>query len=152
MTWFETSTESASVVAASPEQVWAVLSDPGLVAELTPMVRAIEADGEHWHWRLAGINVLGHRVSPSFTVHMDMEPPRRIDFTHEPVGREHAGVDGWYALEPAGDGTRLAIRLTVKVDLHLPRLSGPAVRAAMHSVIAAMGAGFSRNLIRHLGA
>ena len=36
-------------------------------------------------------------------------------------------------------------------SLPLPKAAGPAVRTAMKAVIARMGAGFSRNLHRHLG-
>lgn len=154
MPWFETSTESEAVVPAPPEEIWAVLTDPDLVARLTPLVEHIEADGDTWRWQLARLPVLGVSLTPAFTEHMRFEEGRRIDYTHTPAEghREHAGVDGWYLLERADEGTSLAIGLTVKADLPLPRISGPAVRTAMRGVMASMGAGFSRNLLRHLDA
>lgn len=154
MSWFETSTETDAVVPAAPERIWAVLTDPGAVAELTPLVEHIEADDDLWRWQMARVPVLGVSLSPAFTEHMRFEEGRRIDYTHTPPehGREHAGVDGWYELTAEGEGTRLGIGLTVKVDLPLPRLSGPAVRTAMRAVLGTIGTGFSRNLLRHLGA
>jgi hypothetical protein len=44
----------------------------------------------------------------------------------------------------------LSIELGVDVDLPFPKLAKPAVRASMQAVIAAMGAGFARNLEREL--
>lgn len=154
MPWFETSTESEATVPATPEAIWEVLTDPDAVARLTPLVEHIEADGDLWRWQMARVPVLGVSLTPAFTEHMQFQQGRRIDYTHTPPdgGREHAGVDGWYELRGTDRGTLLGVGLTVKVDLPLPRLSGPAVRTAMRTVMAGIGTGFSRNLLRHLGA
>ena len=152
MAWFEAETESKAVVAAPPEAIWAALSDPATVARLTPLVHAIEADGDLWRWQLARVPVLGLAVSPAFTEHMKFEEPHRIDYTHAPPPGhvEHAGVEGCYVLEKVDRGTHLAVAMTVGVELPLPRATGIVVRTAMRTVIATMGAGFSRNLLRHL--
>jgi carbon monoxide dehydrogenase subunit G len=150
MTVFSASKRSAAVVPFSRDAVWHVLTDARQVGRLTPMVRSIEPRGDLWLWKLAPIEVLGHSVGLSFTEHMDFTSRERIVYTHAPVGDERAGVDGTYVLADAGRGTRLTIDLGVHVDLPFPRLARPAVQASMHAVIAAMGAGFARNLDRQL--
>lgn len=154
MAWFEAETESKAVVAAPPEAIWAALSDPATVARLTPLVHAIEAEGDLWLWQLARLPVLHLAVAPAFTEHMKFDEPHRIDYTHAPPPGhvEHAGVEGHYLLTEVDRGTHLAIAMTVRVELPLPRATGMAVRTAMRTVIATMGAGFSRNLLRHLNA
>ena len=150
MTVFSASKRSTAVVPFSREAVWSVLSDAGLVAKLTPMVRSIEDHGGTWLWKLAPIEVLGKSIGLSFTERMDLRPTERIEFTHTPKGEERAGVEGTYTLSERGEGTQLAIDLGVHVDLPFPRIAKPAVQTTMQGVIAAMGAGFAHNLDRHL--
>ena len=150
MTVFSASKRSTAVVPFSRETVWSVLSDAGLVAKLTPMVRSIEDHGGTWLWKLAPIEVLGKSVGLSFTEKMELHPVERIEFTHTPKGEERAGVEGTYTLSERGEGTQLAIDLGVHVDLPFPRIAKPAVQTTMQGVIAAMGAGFAHNLDRHL--
>jgi hypothetical protein len=155
MTWFSASTQSRAVVAAPRDAVWKALTDPGVVATLTPLVHHITASGDSWRWQMARVPVLGMSVTPSFTEQMTFTDGYRIEYTHAPPADacERTGADGWYELGDAVDGgTDLAISLTVKVELPLPRAAGPAVRAAMSGVMATMGAGFSRNLLKHLDA
>ena len=153
MTAFSADTRAEAVVAAPRSDIWAALTDPALVAELTPFVRRITAEGEHWHWELSGLTVLGAGVAPAFTEQMTYDEPRRIEFRHDPPpgARERSGVEGWYSLDEADAGTRLVTALEITLDLPLPRASGRAVRAAMHRVIDEMGERFSRNLLAHLG-
>lgn len=152
MTWFEATQESEGLVPHTRETVWKVLTDPDALAELTPVVQRIEPGPEHWRWCLRTVPLLGHRVDPSFTERMTFRAPERIDYRHEPPAdrNERAGVDGWYTLTETDEGTHLAIGLTVKVNLPLPRLSSPAVTTAMRAVIAATGNGFERNFVRRL--
>ena len=150
MTVFSASKRSTAVVPFSREAVWSVLSDASHVARLTPMVRSIEDHGGTWLWKLAPIEVLGRSVGLSFTERMDLQPTERIEFTHTPNGEERAGVEGTYLLTEKGSGTHLAIDLGVHVDLPFPKIAKPAVQTSMQAVIAAMGAGFARNLDRHL--
>lgn len=152
MTWFEATQESEGMVPHARETVWKVLTDPDALAELTPIVNRIEPGPEHWRWCLRTVPLLGHRVDPSFTERMTFRAPERIDYRHEPPADRHerAGVDGWYTLTETDEGTHLAIGLTVKVNLPLPRLATPAVTTAMRAVIAATGNGFERNFVRRL--
>ncbi|NYG06395.1 carbon monoxide dehydrogenase subunit G [Phycicoccus badiiscoriae] len=152
MSVFSASKRSTADVAYPRDAVWAVLTDASQVAKLTPMVRSIEDHGETWLWKLAPIEVLGKSIGVAFTERMDFTPRERITYTHAPRGQERAGVEGVYVLADRGDGTRLSIELRVDVDLPFPRLAKPAVQASMQAVIAAMGAGFARNLERRLKA
>lgn len=153
MTRFSASNRSEAVVAAAREEIWAVLTDPGLLTQLTPLLQHVEADGDLWRWDLARIPVLGVAVAPSFTERMTFEPPSRIAFTHAPPtdASERGGVDGWYTLVDVDGGTLLSTALSVEVDLPLPRASSIAVRGVMRTVMARMGDRFGANLERHLG-
>lgn len=156
MTWFTASTQSEAVINAARTDVWAALTDPVLLAKLTPFLRRIDVEGDHWRWDMGTVKILGASVSPTFTELMTFEEGATIDYRHDPPEggtRERAGVDGWYHLEDAGEGrTRLAINLGVRVDLPLAKLAKPAVTTAMKGVLAGMGRKFSANLLDHLGA
>ena len=83
-----------ATVPVEPERIWDVLTQPELVAEMTPLVDRIERRGQLWTWTLAGISGLGLEVAPSFTVRMSFVPISRIDYRHEPPPgvTERAGV------------------------------------------------------------
>ncbi len=153
MTIFTAATEAKAVVRASREEIWAVLIDPDLIAQFTPFVTSITADGELWTWQMSGLDVLGVKVSPSFTERMVFDEPDRIEFHHDPPDgtRERSGVEGWYDLTEVAEGTHLATGLEISLDLPLPKVSGRAVRATMKGVIDKMGDRFSKNLLDHLG-
>lgn len=157
MTRFEATNHSVAVVAAERARIWDVLSDPDLLARLTPLVRRIQDDGNTWVWHMAGIEVLGIEVAPVFTEAMDFAPQERIDFAHAPPAgaRERGGADGHYLLSDAESAdepaTRLEIRITIHVDLPLPQLSRTAVEKVMEQSMARTGEAFARNLLRHLG-
>ena len=154
MTRFSADTKAEAVVTAPRAEIWAALTDPALVAELTPFVRRITEDGDHWRWELSGLKVLGVGVEPAFTELMTYEEPERIEFRHDPPDgeRERSGVEGWYELTEVDEGTRLVTSLEITLDLPLPRASSRAVKAAMGRVIDQMGERFSRNLLTHLEA
>jgi hypothetical protein len=125
------------------------------VARCTPFVSGIEAvDADHWCWELTGLDVLGLKVSRSFTERMTFTERSRIEFRHEPPPgtTEKAGVAGWYALATEDAGTRLETDMAITVDLPLPRAAGGAVRATMERVLEQMGERFSRTLLEHLHA
>lgn len=153
MNRFRTSTESQAVVPAPREEIWAVLTDPDLLTRFTPFLANIEADGDHWRWEMSKLPVLGISVAPSFTERMVFDELHRIDYIHEPPpgAVEHAGVNGWYVMKDAGEGTHLSISLGVEVELPLARIAAPAVQAAMKGVVLTMGHQFSANLMKHLG-
>ncbi|MGA9749457.1 MAG: hypothetical protein WBQ50_18555 [Nocardioides sp.] len=150
---FTATTTSHGVVPSSRAEVWSVLTDADLVARLTPFVHSISTDGDLWRWQLTSLPVLGTSVTPAFTEQMTFVETSQIDYSHAPPhGRnERYGVEGRYALADADGGTELSISLEVCAELPMPRVSGPAVRAAMGAVIGTMGAGFERNFRRHLG-
>ncbi len=150
-------THAEAVVLAPQQEIWAALVDPDLMAELTPFLTRITADGDHWRWEMTGFEVLGVKVAPAFTERMVFTEPDRIEFHHDPPPgpKERSGVEGWYDLRPVpdaeGGGTFLATDLAISLDLPLPRVAGPAVRATMTKVIDTMGDRFSQNLLDHLG-
>ncbi len=156
MASFTTSTRSAATVTATSQQVWAVLTEPHLVARLTPFLRTVREHGEHhWVWELARVPLLGRSFSFTFTERMTFEEPHRIEFTHDPgagVGDEGAGVEGWYRLTPCGDDTHLETSMEITVELPFPGVTRPAVTTAMKGVVTLMGQRFSHNLLEHLGA
>src|SRR5918995_170530 len=122
MTRFSADTRAEAVVTATRAEIWAALTDPALIADLTPFVRRITADGDHWHWELTGLRVLGVGVAPRFTELMVLDEPRRIEFRHDPPAGapERAGVEGWYELGEVAGGTRLGTSLQITLDLPLP--------------------------------
>jgi hypothetical protein len=162
MTRFTTTVRTDDVLDTSADAVWDVMRDPALLADLTPAVAEITADGDRWCWRMVGISALGVSVSPTFTVRMRFEEraalpggrsARRIDFAHDPAqgSREAAGATGtWLAVDtPAG--AYVGIDLTAHVDLPLPRAMSRPVTAVMERTIVTGGARFARNLMAHLG-
>ena len=153
MTTFSATTENEAVVAADRADLWAVLTDPDLLARLTPLLERIEADGDRWRWHMAGLTVVGVGVAPSFTERMRFRDGRVIEYTHEPPPGvvERAGAEGWYRLTEVPGGVELAIRLTLSLDLPLSRFLAPAVTRAMAATMQGIGNRFSRNLLRHLG-
>ena len=154
MTAFSARNISASRVPATGTDIWAVITDPEALAELTPLVRSIEASGSNWRWALEGIGALGLQVDAVFTERMDFTEGRRIVFTHDPPpgSRELAGLEGVYDLTPVGsDGTDLRVDLTLSVELPLPGLSRPAVEGVLQSLMRTTGRMFAANLYERLG-
>ena len=136
------------------ERVWAALTDPDLLARLTPLLRSIDADGDVWTWHMVRIAALGVSITPSFTERMVFTGQERIEYSHEPPAgaKERAGAEGWYQLSDAPGGTRLAISLSLCVDLPLPRAASRPVQGVMTSTMKRTGDRFSKNLLDHLGA
>ncbi|HEX2575035.1 MAG TPA: SRPBCC family protein [Aquihabitans sp.] len=153
MASFSSRNQSTAVVPARRSAIWAVLSDPEALAELTPLVKGITADGDLWCWQLGGISALGVSVSPSFTERMNFVEGQRIEFTPDPpFGEQRAGAEGTYLLSDADDGaTRLAIDITITAELPLPRMARGAVEKVMASTMARTGDRFARNLYARLG-
>lgn len=130
-----------------------MLTDPQSLAELTPLIRSIEASGSKWLWKLNGVEALGMKVEAAFTERMDFIDKSRIVFTHDPPAgaKELAGVDGVYDVTPAGgEETGLRIDLTLSVELPVPRLAAPAVERVLTSTMRITGRQFASNLYRRL--
>lgn len=154
MTEFRSRNRSIANVPVAPETIWDVLTDPELLAELTPLLDRISAKGDVWTWTLAGISGLGLEVAPTFTERMTFVPISRIDYRHDPPpgSTERVGVDGTYQITKVGDGaSKLAIDLSLCVDLPLPGFSRRAVEKIMATSMGRTGDGFARNLYRYLG-
>lgn len=153
MNCFEATNHSSEVVAADRSDIWAALTDPDLLTELTPLLRRIDTHGDQWVWHLMGISALGVEVAPSFTETMDFTPEERIDFTHTPpAGRqERAGANGVYLLKDHDDGTLLDITIRLHVHLPLPSMSRRGVERVMQQSMERTGDRFGRNLFNHLG-
>ena len=154
MATFSTRVRSGATVTAEVDAVWSALTDPDLLASFTPFLHTVRDEGVHWVWQLSRIPLLGSTFSFTFRERMHFQEPRHIAFSHDPAPGvpEAAGVDGWYALEPLPDATRLEASLEIRVDLPFPGVLRPAVTAAMKGVLAVMQQRFSHNLVTHLGA
>lgn len=154
MTTFSATVNSQADVSAPRSAVWAALTDPELLPQLTPLLENISADGDIWCWSMMKISALGVSIAPSFTEQMIFDEPGRIEYTHNPPAgaRERAGAEGVYELADIDGGTRLSIDLTLHVDLPLPTAAQPAVRRVMEKTMQRTGDRFSQNLLRHLNA
>jgi hypothetical protein len=127
------------------------LTSPEALAELTPLVAAISAEGDRWVWQLVGISALGITAAPSFTTLMDVGETR-IGFEPDPGRPERASATGFIVVEPDGpDHTRVAIDLTATVELPLPQAAGRAVRRVMYRTMRAGGTRFAEALLHRLG-
>ena len=154
MTEFRSRNRSVATVPVEPERIWDVLTDPDLLAELTPLLDRISSRGDVWTWTLAGISGLGLEVAPTFTERMTFVPISRIDYRHDPPpgSTEHAGVDGTYQITRVGaQSSKLAIDLILCIDLPIPGFGRRAVEKIMATTMGRTGDGFARNLYRHLG-
>lgn len=152
VTRFEARNISVADVPAPRQAIWAVLRDPDLLAEMTPLIDSISVDGDHWCWKLSGISALGVEVAPAFTERMTFTPETEIHFAHDPRSDERAGADGVYTLADNDDGsTHLEIDITLHVHLPLPSLSRRAVERVMATSMAKTGDAFAKRLYDHLG-
>ena len=122
MTRFTATVESAADISADREAVWKALTDPDLLARMTPLLADIRADGDVWTWTMIRFSALGVTICPSFTEKMTFDDGRRIDYTHAPPNgtSERAGAEGSYVLGDVAGGTRLAMQMTLSVELPLP--------------------------------
>ena len=153
MATFTAHNRSEAVVPTGREEIWKVLTDPDLLARLTPLLKSVTPHGDLWTWRLVRIPVLSTSIAPQFTERMHFTEMESITFTHEPPAGsgERAGAEGHYELREVAGGTHIVIDLQLCVDLPLPRISSPAVSAVMSQVVVRMGDKFADNLYDHLG-
>lgn len=154
MTTFTTRDVSTAVVPAARDAIWALVSDPATLADLTPLITTIEPSGELWTWQLRGIAALGVSVAPSFTERMRFDAPTLIEYEHTPPPgvKELAGANGTYRLtELDAASTRLEIDITLCADLPLPKFSRRAVEKVMATTMRKTGDAFAQRLYRRLG-
>lgn len=154
MTTFTSRDVSTAVVPAPRDDIWAIVSDPATLAELTPLIDTIEPAGDLWTWQLKGISALGVTVAPSFTERMVLDAPARMEYVHEPPAgtNELAGAHGTYDLtELSPTSTRLDIDITLCADLPLPKFSRRAVEKVMATTMRRTGDAFAERLYERLG-
>lgn len=155
MATFESTNFSEADVPASREKIWAVVTSPERLAQLTPIIERITADGDLWCWKLKSISALGAQMAPSFTELMSFEGGTLLTYEHRPPpGKiERAGAKGTYRLADLPDGgTHLSVNLTLHVELPLPAVSRRAVERVMSTMMARTGDRFAKNLYAYLGA
>ncbi len=154
VTRFESTNVSEADVPAPREKIWAVVTSPERLAQLTPVIEHIAANGDLWCWQLKNISALGARVAPSFTEYMSFEEGRRLAYEHrpQPGKTERAGAKGTYTLADLPDGgTHLSVDLTLHVEMPLPAVSRRAVERVMLTMMARTGEKFAENLYAYLG-
>ena len=134
--------------------MWAALTDPVLLPKLTPLLQRIDADGDVWRWHMMRIAALGASIAPVFTEQMTFEDGRRISYVHRPPDgvRERAGAHGEYELSDIEGGTHLRIKLSLCLELPLPRSARGPVTRIIRATMNRTGDRFSANLLEHLHA
>lgn len=154
MTTFSSRDVSTAVVPAPRDEIWAIVSDPAALAELTPLIESIEPAGDVWTWQLKGLSALGVSVAPSFTERMYLDAPELMEYVHEPPEGvdELAGAHGTYRLTSISPtSTRLEIDITLCADLPLPKFSRRAVEKVMATTMRRTGDSFAERLYERLG-
>jgi uncharacterized protein YndB with AHSA1/START domain len=121
---------SASVeIAASPEAVWAAVSDPRRMGEWSPECRRVFVLGSAETGvgsRLLGINRRGFAVWPTLSTVVRYEPGTAMAWTVR-----ESGATWTYELEPAGSGTRLTGRRDLDGYSRLTRVAAPVIGGAV---------------------
>jgi carbon monoxide dehydrogenase subunit G len=134
------------------QRIHRILTDPTRLAQLTPLVKSIQDDGNRWTWQLVGINALGIQAAPSFTTLMDIGP-EKIAFRPAPDVDERATATGHLTVTRDGDThTTVAIELVATVELPVPKMAARGVQSVMFQTMKAGGARFADNLLTHLGS
>jgi carbon monoxide dehydrogenase subunit G len=154
MARFESSVVSQADVPATRETIWGVVTSPEHLANLTPLIKRIQADGDLWQWQLNSISALGTRITPTFTEKMTFEEGHLLAYEHRPRpgSNERAGARGTYTLDDLPDGgTHLSVDLTLHVELPLPGISRRAVERVMFTMMTRTGQKFAENLYAYLG-
>lgn len=154
MTAFSSRDVSTAIVPAARDEIWAIVSDPDALAELTPLIESIRPAGNLWTWQLKGISALGVSVAPSFTERMHLTAPELMEYVHEPPAGtdELAGAHGTYRLtEVSPTSTRLEIDITLCAELPIPKLGRRAVEKVMATTMRRTGDAFAERLYERLG-
>jgi carbon monoxide dehydrogenase subunit G len=152
MTRFSASNSSAATLKSPRDKVWAALTDPKLLPQLTPYLHRIDAVDDRWTWHVTKVPILGKSIGSTFTEVMTFEEPDRIEFVHDKEKTEElTEVHGEYRLADRDGGTHVEIDIEVAVELPFPKAMRRPVERTISTVMAGMGKVFARNLLRHLG-
>ena len=122
----------ARTVAAPPDEVWEMVSDPHHLPRWWPGVQRVEEVTDD-AWTKVLRTEKGKAVRADFT-RVRAEPPRRLvwqlEVEESPFERILSGSVTEVSLEPAGDGrTRVQLKLTQRLR-GLYRFGSPTVRRA----------------------
>jgi carbon monoxide dehydrogenase subunit G len=115
--------------AAPPERVFALLTDPDVVASAIPLVRSHSViDAEHWNARVKPPLPLAPSITIRFEV-LDRRPPEHAALHAHGGG---ADVHSTFDLAPDHDGTVMRWRTELHLTGLLERLSGHGLEALAH--------------------
>jgi carbon monoxide dehydrogenase subunit G len=112
--------------AAPPERVFALLTDPGIVASAIPAVRGhIVVDEDHWTAKVKPPLPFAPSLTIRFEV-LDRRPPE-----HAALHAHGAGADVTSTFDLAADGGGTLMRWRTEINLSglLSRFAGPGLEA-----------------------
>jgi carbon monoxide dehydrogenase subunit G len=112
--------------AAPPERVFALLTDPDLVASAIPAVRGHSViDADHWHAKVKPPLPFAPSITIRFEV-LDRRPPEHAALHAHGGG---ADVTSTFDLSADGEGTLMHWRTEIKLSGLLSRFAGPGLEA-----------------------
>ena len=112
--------------AAPPERVFALLTDPDIVAPAMPAVRAhAVVDRDHWNAKVKPPFPLAPSITIAFTV-LDRRPPSHAGLRAQGGG---ADVTSTFDLSAEGEETVMRWRAELKFSGLLARLARPGLEA-----------------------
>lgn len=112
--------------AAPPERVFALLTDPDVVASAMPAVRGHTViDADHWHAKVKPPLPFAPSITIRFEV-LDRRPPEHAALHAHGGG---ADVTSTFDLSPDGDGTLMHWRTEIKLSGLLSHFHGPGLDA-----------------------
>ncbi len=132
-------TQVSRVLSASPEEVFAVLANPEVAADVIPCVVSSEVlDGEGVGMRFRETRAMGkRRMTMEFEI-TEFDPPRHLRIHCD----EHGTVwDSSFDLLERGGGTELTISMDARAHKLLPKLLNPLMKPM-----------FKKGLVQHLDA
>jgi carbon monoxide dehydrogenase subunit G len=112
--------------AAPPERVFALLTDPDVVASAIPAVRGHSViDADHWHAKVKPPLPFAPSITIRFEV-LDRRPPEHAALHAHGGG---ADVTSTFDLSADGEGTLMHWRTEIKLSGLLSRFAGPGLEA-----------------------
>jgi carbon monoxide dehydrogenase subunit G len=121
--------EGERYFAAPPERVFALLTDPDIVASAIPAVRSHSVvDADHWSAKVKPPLPFAPSITIRFEV-LDRRPPEHAALHAHGGG---ADVTSTFDLAIDGDGTLMRWRTELKLSGLLSRFAGAGLDAAAH--------------------
>jgi carbon monoxide dehydrogenase subunit G len=112
--------------AAPPERVFALLTDPDVVASAMPAVRGHSViDADHWHAKVKPPLPFAPSITIRFEV-LDRRPPEHAALHAHGGG---ADVTSTFDLAADGEGTLMHWRTEIRLSGLLSRFAGPGLEA-----------------------